>query len=435
MNSRNTNTISRPGASIKNSTNPEKIILPRKHRPDYFLIMFMGLLMLIGLMVMYAIGPQRANFLNNIYDTDYTDSYFFVKQGTSVLLALVAFFVASLTPLKWIQKNSKYILMAGIFACIALSVAALLKLGIAQCSYGACRWFNFGPIGFQPAELLKLGFLLFVSMFFGLRVKQGLIEDAERTLIPIGIVLAVALALIVGAQKDLGTGMVLIAISGSMAVVSGMSTKLLRNLVIATIVGVIIMAVTAPHRVERLMTFFKGDSTSVSDNNGYHITHAKIAIGTGGLFGVGVGNSVQATGYLPEVINDSVFAVMGETFGFVGLVGVIVLFTCLLFRILKVVDGLKDMRLKLIAAGIFGWVAIHVMLNIAAMIGIMPLTGITLPLLSYGGTSMMFIAGAIGLVFHLSKYTEHEKERNGKYEYSSSRRRVGRTRYASARGN
>ena len=132
-------------------------------------------------------------------------------------------------------------------------------------------------------------------------------------------------------------------------------------------------------------------------------------IGSGGLLGLGIGKSVQATGYLPEAINDSIFAVMGETFGFLGLMAILALFTALLLSILRVSARLPDMRLRLAAAGVFGWVASHVIMNIAAMTGVAPLTGIPLPLLSYGGTSMMFIAAALGLVFQISRYYSDRK--------------------------
>jgi cell division protein FtsW len=126
---------------------------------------------------------------------------------------------------------------------------------------------------------------------------------------------------------------------------------------------------------------------------------------------------------------------MGETFGFVGLVTILVIFGALLMRLLKIMDHLVDIRLKLIIAGVFGWLAAHVILNVASMIGIFPLTGITLPLLSFGGTSMLFITAALGLVFQLSHYTVHSVNlKEAQYENSSSRRGVGRSRYAGRRG-
>jgi cell division protein FtsW len=385
------------------------VLAARRHRPDYQILLFMGLLMMLGLVIMYAIGPQRANVLNNAYGTDYYGStYFFVKQTISLVLALVAFGLAAIFPYQWLLKHAGKILIAGFAAC-----ALLVFFGniihvdsIAQCSLGACRWFSLGPLGsLQPAEFLKFGLLVYAAGFLGMRAKQGLLNDRDQTLIPLGVVTGVALLFVIGIQKDMGTGIALVALLSTQLLIAGL--KLRIGLMIAgilMIVGILFILI-APHRIERVATFFSGDTSSVDDAGSYHIAHAKIAIGSGGLAGVGIGNSVQATGYLPEAINDSVFAIMGETFGFVGLVAILSLFTALLMRLLKVSDHLADMRLKLLVAGVFGWLGAHVILNVGAMIGIIPLTGITLPLLSFGGTSMVFIAAALGLAFQLSRYT------------------------------
>jgi len=405
----------------------------RRHRPDYRITLYMGLLMLIGLIIIYSIGPQRANVLNNAYGSNYSDTYFFAKQAVSLLLALAAFGLAAVVPFTFFTKNGSKLLIAGLAACALLAVAGWAHLGIAQASLGAVRWFNLGPLGsFQPAEVLKFGVLLFVAVFLGIKTKQGKANDVHETLVPVGVVLALSMLFVIIIQKDLGTGVALISIIGSMLFVSGINKKIgLIILAGIVVVGVILVA-SAPHRIDRITTFLQGDNTSSSDSNSYHIEHAKIAIGTGGLFGVGIGNSVQATGYLPEAINDSVFAIMGEIFGFVGLVAILVLLTALMRRMLIVMDHLGDMRLKLIVAGTFGWFGAHVILNIASMIGIFPLTGITLPLLSFGGTSMIFIAAALGLVFQLSRYTVHSSRlKEAQYEDSSSRRGVGRSRHAS----
>jgi cell division protein FtsW len=416
-------------------------VVVRRHRPDYQIALYMGLLMLLGLIIMYAIGPQRANVLNNAYDTDYyTSMYFFIKQTVSLLLALAAFVALALTPYEWVRKNAGKLLVAGLLACAVLFLAGnVFHSGIAQCSLGACRWFDLGPLGsLQPAELLKFGMLAFMAGFLGMRVQQGIVNDLHRTLIPLGVLVLIAVFFVIVVQKDMGTGISLIAIVAAMMTVGGVSKKVGLGLLGAVFLLGVLMIIIAPHRIERVITFFGGDTTSGSDitDSNYHITHAKIAIGSGGLLGVGIGNSVQATGYLPEAINDSVFAIMGETFGFVGLTVILALFTALLLRLLKVTDHLTNIWMKLAVAGVFGWLAAHVILNVAAMIGVFPLTGITLPLLSFGGTSMIFIAGALGLAFQLSRYTIHgsvNKERD--YENLGSRRGVGRPRYAGGRGS
>jgi cell division protein FtsW len=413
----------------KNSTG-DAVTAARRHKPDYQIALFMGLLMMLGLIIMYAIGPQRANVLNNSAGTDYTGIYFFIKQTVSIFLALAAFALTALVPYVFFRKHAKTILLIGFISCAVLAVAGWIGLGIAQCSLGACRWYDLGPLGsIQPAEFLKFGMLLFAAGFLGMRARQGLINDLHKTLIPMGVIALAAIVFVIGIQKDMGTGIALVAILAAMFVVAGLNLRTIGMLGLAILGLMVVMIVIAPHRMERITTFFQGDTASLNDSSNYHIVHAKIAIGSGGFLGVGIGNSVQATGYLPEAINDSVFAIMGETFGFVGLVVIILLFTGLLMRLLAVADHLEDMRLRLIVAGVFGWLGAHVILNIAAMIGIFPLTGITLPLLSFGGTSMIFIAGALGLAFQLSRYTNFSSRiKETDYEDSRSRRGVGRSR-------
>lgn len=412
----------------------------RAHRADYQLLLYVGLLMLLGLVVMYAIGPQRAHVLNTSYDTDqYTGTYFVIKQTASLVVAVGGLVALSLLPLSLLHKYAGKILVVGLALCAALFLFGNL-LGveqIAQCSLGACRWFNLGPLGtFQPAELLKFGVLIYLARFLAQRLKQRNVNSWEDSLFPLAVITGVSMLFVIVLQKDMGTGISLLAIIASMVVVAGVDIKLLAKIGGVLLLAGILLVVTSPHRVERVTTFLRGDevATQESSDDDYHIRHAKIAIGTGGLFGVGIGNSVQATGYLPEAINDSVFAIMGETFGFVGLTVVILLFTALLVRILRVADRLSDPWMRLMVTGIFGWVAAHVVLNIASMIGVFPLTGITLPLLSFGGTSMVFIAAAIGIVFQASRYTSHGLTQ-GKEAYANSYRGrgLGRTRYTSNR--
>ncbi|MDB5167495.1 MAG: rane protein of unknown function [Candidatus Saccharibacteria bacterium] len=403
----------------------------RRHRPDYMIILYMGLLMLIGLVMIYAIGPQRANVLNNSYGSNYSDVYFFIKQAISLLLSLGAFGLMAVLPYTFITKHGGKLLVIGFASCALLAVAGWIHLSIAQCTLGACRWFYLGGLGtLQPAEILKFGVLIFVAGFLGTKVAQHKVNDVHETLIPLAVITALAMLFIVVIEKDMGTGIALASIIITMLIVGGISKRIGIIVVAAAIVVGIGFIVIAPHRIDRITTFFQGDNTSTTDAASYQIAHAKIAIGTGGWTGVGIGNSVQASGYLPEAINDSVFAIMGETFGFLGLAAILGLFVALLMRLLKVMDHLIDMRLKLIVAGVFGWLGAHVILNVASMIGIFPLTGITLPLLSFGGTSMIFIAAALGLIFQLSRYTVHSSRlKEATNENSSSRRGIGRPRY------
>lgn len=416
--------------------NASKVVPVRRHRPMYQIALYMGLLLMLGLVVMYALGPQRANVLNYAYGTHYDSNFFFNKQLVSVVIAVAAFAVCALLPLKWFNKYAKQIFLTGLVLCVLLVImGAILHMPIAKGTNGAYRWFYLGQLGgLQPSELLKYGVLVFLAGFLSKRVKQEKINDIQETLVPVAVLAGISLIVVVFLQKDLGTGMSLVAIIMAMLVVSGMDGKIIAKVLGAVLILGVLMIAMSPHRIERVVTFLQGDSrrSASQDDGDYHIQQARIAIGSGGLLGLGIGKSVQATGYLPEAINDSIFAVMGETFGFLGLMAILALFTALLLSILRVSARLPDMRLRLAAAGVFGWVASHVIMNIAAMTGVAPLTGIPLPLLSYGGTSMMFIAAALGLVFQISRYTSHKPlEEGSDGKNLSGRRRFGRTRYAS----
>ena len=394
----------------------------RKHKSDRFIMAITFVLMAIGLIVIFAIGPQRASFLNSAYGSDYSSNYFFIHQLISVLLSTAAFIFAFRYPYEKLREYSKWIMLAGIALNLILALLAVVGSSLASCQLGGCRWINMGPLGgFQPAELLKLGLVLYLANLVGRYKEQGKLESRDF-LQPYAIVSIVSLFFSVVVQKDLGTGAVMMAIILAILYMSGIKMSVFITALSIVIVGGIGSIIISPHRMERVMTF----SGEGSADENYHIDNAKMAIGTGGLWGVGIGNSVQATGYLPESINDSVFAVMGETFGFFGLATVVVAFALLLFRTLKVSTRLVTEK-SMIVVGVFALVGTQVIVNIAAMTGLMPVTGITLPLLSYGGTSMVFVAFSLGLVSQLSCYTGREVNN----ESISSRRGLGGTYHSS----
>lgn len=396
----------------------------RKHKSDRAIGILVVTLLIVGLIVIYMIGPMRANVLNATYGTSYGDNYFFFRQLMSVSLALVMLVITFKLPYKAVQVLGKWVMFGGIAACLGLMVLSWSGSGLAKCELGACRWYNLpAGLSIQPSEILKLGLVVWLAGFLATSRQNRAWEVEEKReaedlkarllrwwrssiknfWLPFVGVCGLSLFLVVYVQKDLGTGASMMAIILAMLFMSGIPLRyFLTVLAVIAAVGVLAI-VSSPHRMERMMTFQSEDSS-----DSYHIENAMIAIGTGGLTGVGVGNSVQATGYLPESINDSVFAVMGETFGFVGLVTVVMGFTILLYRMLKTANYLEDDEQSLMVIGVFAWALAHVVMNIAAMTGLMPLTGITLPLLSYGGTSMVFMSVALGLVLQLSCYTGRE---------------------------
>ncbi|MBQ6313659.1 FtsW/RodA/SpoVE family cell cycle protein [Candidatus Saccharibacteria bacterium] len=404
----------------------------RRHKSDLVILFATLGLMALGLIVIYAIGPMRANVLNTTYGTDYASNYFFLGQLRSVILSLVAFFVAfKVVPYKYIQKFAKPLIIVALGMSVLLWFFATIGSNLAKCELGQCRWFNLGFASFQPAELLKLALVIYLADFLARKREEGTIGKWREFWLPLLIVCGASLGLVVVAQGDLGTGVALMAIIFGTLLISGVPMQQYLLVLFATIIVAVGAVVISPHRMERIDAWVATLSGGESSDSTYHVDNAMLAIGVGGFFGVGVGNSVQATGYLPESINDSVFAIMGETFGFVGLFLIIAVFAALLLRMLKVAEGTKDREDQIFIVGVFSWTLAQVVVNIMAMTGLVPVTGITLPLLSYGGTSMIFIAFAIGLVLQLSCYTSREVIKDN--ENTSGRRGVGRTYHSSRR--
>ncbi|MBQ3445476.1 FtsW/RodA/SpoVE family cell cycle protein [Candidatus Saccharibacteria bacterium] len=387
--------------------------------------------MALGLIIIYAIGPMRANVLNNTYGTNYGTHDFFLGQLRSVLISVAAFFLAfKVIPYKYIQKYSKPIMITALALSALLWVLALSGSSLAKCELGECRWYNLGPVSFQPAEFLKLALVIYLADFLTRKREEGVVGKWQEFWLPLLLVCGLSLFLVVIAQGDLGTGVALISIIFGTLLVAGVPAKqylIMLALVLVVAVGAV---ATSAHRMERVNAWLDTLQGAESSDSTYHIENAMLAIGVGGLTGVGIGNSVQATGYLPESITDSVFAIMGETFGFIGLLIILVVFGALLLRMLKVADGTADMDRRILVIGVFSWTLAQVVVNIMAMTSLVPVTGITLPLLSYGGTSMLFIAFAIGCVCQISCYTSREAIKN---EDISSRGRLGGSHHASRR--
>ncbi len=403
----------------------------RKHKADLVILFSTLGLMALGLIVIYAIGPMRANVLNNTYGTDYDPNYFFLGQLRSVAIALIAFFLSfKVIPYKYIKKYAKPIMIIALAMSALLWFLTMIGSSLAKCELGECRWFNLGFMSFQPAEFLKLALVIYLADFLARKKEEGTIGKFHDFWLPLIIVAGASLFFVVIAQGDLGTGVAIMAIIFGTLLIAGVPAKqylIMLAIVIAVAVGSV---ATSSHRMERINAWLDTISGAAVTDSTYHIENAMLAIGTGGFFGVGIGNSVQATGYLPESINDSVFAIMGETFGFVGLFLIIAVFGALLIRMLKIADHTSSSDERILVVGIFSWTLAQFTVNIMAMTGLVPVTGITLPLLSYGGTSMLFIAFALGLVLQISCYTSRE---GINHEDISSRGRLGGSRHSSRR--
>lgn len=397
----------------------------RRHKPDMLLLLFVGVLVLLGLIVIYAISPALA-----ARTAGQDQNAYMYRQLINLGVAFAAFAVTALVPLEFWRKYQGRMLAAAMV--LGVMPFLLQSTPIGWCANGACRWLDVGTFNFQPSEFMKFALIIFLANFLAVRMQQGRVDDRNQTLAPIGMVLLAMALIVIGLQKDLGTGLTIFGITITVLFFAKLSSKWMLTILGALVGLSVIFTILTPGRVERILTFVNHSSVT-TDAMGYHINQALIAVGSGGLVGKGLGQGIQAFGYLPEAANDSIFAILAEKFGFLGTVAVLAIFTGLFVRILKVIDYSVDPFYRLVAAGAFGWIVTHTVINIGAMLGIIPLTGITLPFVSLGGTSLMFILAALGLVFQISRYTSHTNQTDnqlvgGYNDHSERRRGFGRSR-------
>ena len=401
----------------------------RKHKPDYMIVLLTGLLLLTGLILIFALSPG----LSKLHGGAVSEQYYTIRQLIAISIGIAAFIGAMLVPFRFWLKSTSWLL--GVTAVVCLLIA-IPGSPFRVTALGATRWFAIGSFSFQPAELIKFAVLIYAAQFLANRQKEGKLNDTQETLIPFGVMTAVVAFVVVILQKDMGSMMVLLAMLGSMLYMAGINLKLFGKLLIGLTVPIMLAIVLAPHRIARFTTFLNPNKDC--QGAGWHICQSLIAVGSGGVFGVGLGKSVQAAGYLPEAANDSIFSIFAEKFGFIGSVILLVIFAVLILRILKVAEKTMHPTARLVVTGIFAWLTAHVLINIGAMLSLLPLKGITLPLISSGGTSIIFIMAALGVVFHISRYTSHQSVdapegestrrvtmRPSYTSYSSSNRRRG----------
>ena len=365
--------------------------LGRKHHPDYWLMILSALLLTVGLVVVYAISPalSAANHVGN--------NYYVGKQLLAVGLSVIAYLITAKVPLAWWRRAHKPLLVVAGLATLA---ALVLPVNPA---YPAHRWVRLGSLSFQSVELLKFAILIWLASFLAERLRQGSIRNFSLTLRPILVALAVIAGAVLIAQSDTGSFGVIIAIMATMAFVAGLPLGRILAIGAVVLVGLILVISASPYRRARLETYFH--PTADCQTTGYQACQALIAVGSGGMIGLGLGSSVQAYGYLPEAANDSIFAIYAEKFGFVGSIVLLAVFVAFFARLKTIAERTTDDFSRLLVIGVLAWLSIQALVNIGAMIGLLPLKGITLPFISYGGTSVIFTAAAVGLAFQVSQYT------------------------------
>lgn len=365
----------------------------RRHKPDHWLLIIASVLMVVGLVVIYSISPGLSASQN------VSQSYFISKQLLGIFLAAAAFAVAAYLPLSLWSKSAKWLASAAIIGSVAVMLIPTDTV------YQAHRWIRLGGFSFQIAELIKLAILIGLAGFLARQAKIGKLADLNSTLKPLIILLAVIGLVVAKLQSDLGSAGVMIAMMVVMAYVAGLPLKKAAMISGLVVILLILTVSFSDYRRERLANFFHPQSNCLT--TGYQACQALISVGSGGALGLGLGYSVQAYGYLPEASNDSIFAIIAEKFGFIGTLSIMVIYGALITRLKRIAERTIDLTQRLVVVGVMTWLSVQMIINVGAMTGLLPLKGITLPLISQGGTSMIFLAVALGIVFQISRYTSY----------------------------
>lgn len=359
-----------------------------KTAPDMWLILAVVSLLAIGIVMVYSAGAVLAF-------REYGDSFYFVKRQLLFAgLGLIAMFITMNVDYHVWKRYAKI----GLVACFVLLIIVLIP-GIGVVRGGARSWLGIGSFGIQPSEFMKLGMIVFLS--YMLSESKHSITNFTKGLLPALGVMGLAFGIIM-LQPDLGSGTVMMGASLLVIFVAGVRMKHLVGLGMIGVAGLVGLILAAPYRMKRITGFL--DPWQDPLGTGYQIIQSLYAIGPGGLTGLGLGASRQKYSYVPEPQTDFIFSILAEELWFIGCVTVILLFLIVVWRGMRAAITAPDTFGSLLAAGIVGIVAVQVIINVGVVIGMMPVTGITLPLISYGGSSLTLMLTALGVLLNISRY-------------------------------
>lgn len=328
----------------------------------------------------------------------FDDEYYFFKHQLffGVIPGLLLLFVVQKINYNFWKK----IAVPLFFISIVLLILVFIP-GFGIRLQGASRWIRLGPLSFQPTEMIKLSIILYLALWIESRGKK--LKDIAEGLLPFSVILGLV-GFLVLKQPDLGTLGSIVLISIAMFFVSGVPISFIFSIGAFGAFLLFVLIKLEPYRMNRLLTFF--DPKLDPQGIGYQINQALLAIGSGGILGLGLGHSRQKFNYLPEPIGDSIFAVIAEELGMIGASALVFLFFLLALRGYKIAKNAPDQFARLVAVGITSWIIFQALINIMAIVGLIPLTGIPLPFISYGSTSMVFLLVGVGILLNISRYSK-----------------------------
>jgi cell division protein FtsW len=361
-------------------------------------------LVAFGLVMVYSATSASAALANG------DSSFYLRKQGLYALVGVVLLLVARRTNYRTLRHLAPMLVLTSIALLLAV-------LAIGTTVNGAKRWIAVGPAVFQPSEFAKLALLVFACAYLARRPAPQTLGELIK---PLGILTGVICALLL-AEPDLGTAITITVMLGGVLVVSGAPSRLLASAGGIAVFLVLAAAWFEPYRRARLLSFL--NPWSDAQGAGYQTVQAMIGLGSGGIFGEGLGQSVLKANYLPEAHTDMIFAIIGEELGLVGATALIAAYAAFAYAGFRVALTCKDPFGKRLAAGITTLVCGQALINIAAVMGAAPLTGITLPFVSYGGSSLVVGLAAVGILLNIAGDDGRATARSGVSDRNRGNRR------------
>ncbi|WP_124727710.1 stage V sporulation protein E [Staphylospora marina] len=359
--------------------------------PDYVIVVAIFLLLSIGVVMVYSASAAFAQF-------KYGDAFYFAKrQFLFALLGVLAmFWIAGIDPRKFYRYAD-----AALIICFVLLIIVLIP-GVGIMRNGARSWLGIGAFSIQPSEFMKLAVIAFLAKLFS-RPDYDL-TNFRKGFLP-GLLIPVLAFGLIMMQPDLGTGAVLVGTGLFLLLAAGARMKHLGGVMVLGAAGFVGLILAAPYRIQRIVAFLNPWQDPLGA--GYQLIQSLYAIGPGGLLGLGLGMSRQKHLYLPEPHTDFIFSILAEELGYLGAAGTVILFAVIVWRGFRVAIHSPDMFTGLLAAGITVMIMLQSVINIGVVSGAFPVTGITLPFLSYGGSSLTLSLAAVGVLLNLSRNVEH----------------------------
>ncbi|AXI08998.1 stage V sporulation protein E [Oceanobacillus zhaokaii] len=367
-----------------------KKLLKDKNKPDFLLLTIILILLASGMVMVFSSSYIWAEY-------KFDDAFYYLKR--QILFAgvgVVAMFSFMFIPYSTWKRYSRAILLV----CFVLLLLVLIP-GVGLVRGGAQSWIGVGAFSIQPSEFMKLGLIIFLSGL--LATSQKYITSLRKGFIPCLLLVFTAFGLIM-LQPDLGTGLVLVLTCMVMIFVAGAKLSHFFGLAALGMIGFALLIASAPYRISRITAFLDPWEDPLGD--GFQIIQSLYAIGPGGLMGLGLGNSLQKYFYLPEPQTDFIFAILAEELGYIGAFFTIGLFLLLLWRGIKISLEAPDLFGRFLALGIVVMLTVQAMINISVVIGLIPVTGITLPFLSYGGSSLTLTLCSVGILLNVSIHSK-----------------------------